>query len=174
MTSITTDLRSSTPGAINSTLHKASPPADLPSPPLSQSSSPPSPPSHDDAQLYPVPLKPTGALHRSKYPRTSLTTALGEQFDESVRLREILDLPKEQGDDILRDLAILVSWRGVVFFKDQHDLVPEDLGRLALRLGELAGKPDEASLHIHPTQELSETGLPLGKISSKPDASGRQ
>jgi len=43
---------------------------------------------------------------------------------------------------------IVVSWRGVVFFKDQNDLVPEDLGKLALRLGELAGKPKEASLHM--------------------------
>ncbi|GAA5926243.1 TauD/TfdA dioxygenase family protein [Sporobolomyces koalae] len=119
-----------------------------------------------------APLKPSGAL--KAYPHAPLTTALGEEFDTSVRLREILALPKDEGDKVLRDLAILVSWRGVVFFKDQNDLVPEDLGHLALRLGELAGKPEDASLHIHPTQELSETGLPLGKISSNPDKDGRQ
>jgi alpha-ketoglutarate-dependent taurine dioxygenase len=28
--------------------------------------------------------------------------------------------------------------------------------------------------HSHPTQELSENGLPLGKIDSKPDKEGRQ
>ena len=67
-----------------------------------------------------------------------------------------------------------VSLRGVVFFQDQHDIVPEDIGRLALRLGELAGKPEDSTLHIHPTQELSESGLPLGKISSTPDKEGRQ
>lgn len=84
-----------------------------------------------------------------------------------------------------------------MFFKDQNDLVPEDLGNLALRLGELAGKPKDASLHMfvprsplpdsstrlmivlarrdsHPTQELTESGLPLGKISSNPDKEGRQ
>ncbi|GAA5961473.1 hypothetical protein JCM3765_003594 [Sporobolomyces pararoseus] len=118
------------------------------------------------------PLKPTGAL--KSYPHAPLTTALGEEFDKTVRLKEILALPKEEGDKVLKDLAILVSWRGVVFFKDQNDLVPEDLGNLALRLGELAGKPKDASLHIHPTQELTETGLPLGKISSNPDKDGRQ
>lgn len=67
-----------------------------------------------------------------------------------------------------------VSHRGVVFFQDQRELVPEDLGNLALRLGELAGKPSDSTLHIHPTQELSENGLPLGKISSTPDKEGRQ
>lgn len=51
------------------------------------------------------PLKASGAL--KKYPRIPLTTALGEQFDKSVRLKEILALPKEEGDEVLRDLAIL-------------------------------------------------------------------
>jgi len=51
------------------------------------------------------PLKASGAL--KKYPRIPLTTALGEEFDKSVRLKEILALPKEEGDAVLRDLAIL-------------------------------------------------------------------
>jgi len=51
------------------------------------------------------PLKASGAL--KKYPRIPLTTALGEQFDKSVRLKEILALPREEGDEVLRDLAIL-------------------------------------------------------------------
>lgn len=51
------------------------------------------------------PLKASGAL--KKYPRVPLTTALGEEFDKSVRLKEILALPKEEGDAVLRDLAIL-------------------------------------------------------------------
>lgn len=71
-------------------------------------------------------------------------------------------------------ISLPVSLRGVVFFQKQDDIVPEDIGRLALRLGELAGKPEDSTLHIHPTQELSENGLPLGKISSTPDRDGRQ
>lgn len=51
------------------------------------------------------PLKPTGAL--KSYPHSPLTTALGEEFEKSVRLKEILALPKEQGDKVLKDLAIL-------------------------------------------------------------------
>lgn len=45
-------------------------------------------------------------------------------------------------------VLLTVSYRGVVFFKDQRDLEPEDLGRLALRLGELAGKPEDSTLHM--------------------------
>lgn len=142
------------------------------------------------------PLEFSGALNAKDYPREELTPALGDRFDAGVKLKEILALPKEQGDALLRDLAILSEWdaltedamhkltsglgsfavshRGVVFFQDQRELVPEDLGNLALRLGELAGKPSDSSLHIHPTQELSENGLPLGKISSTPDKEGRQ
>ncbi|GAA5869054.1 hypothetical protein JCM8547_008687 [Rhodosporidiobolus lusitaniae] len=127
--------------------------------------------------LYPSelqfkPLEYSGAI--DKFKREELTPALGDRFDRELRLKEILALPKEEGDEIIRDLAILISWRGVVFFQDQHDLVPEDLAAFALRLGEAYGKPAESTLHIHPTQELSENGLPLGKISSEPDAEGRQ
>ncbi|GAA6031545.1 hypothetical protein JCM8097_006513 [Rhodosporidiobolus ruineniae] len=125
-----------------------------------------------NAELKHKPLEYTGAL--DKFQREELTPAIGDRFDEGFVLKEILDLPKEEGDAILRDLAILISYRGVVFFRDQRTLVPEDIGRLALRLGELSGKPESSTLHIHPTQNLSENGLPLGKISSEPDAEGRQ
>ncbi|CEQ40700.1 SPOSA6832_02360 [Sporobolomyces salmonicolor] len=174
---------------------------------LSLRGSQPSQPPTTTTPFKVAPLEPSGALNEQRFPRVELTPALGDKFDASVRLKELLQLPKEEGDAVLRDLAILVSHRGVVFFQDQHDLVPEDLGILALRLGELAGKPAESTLHMcvfalssslltralpastrgnklsltgrpkfysHPTQELSETGLPLGKISSLPEKDGRQ
>ncbi|GAA5889327.1 hypothetical protein JCM6882_000708 [Rhodosporidiobolus microsporus] len=131
-------------------------------------------PSLHSADLKIKPLEYSGALDRLGIPREELTPALGDRFPEQFRLKEILALPREEGDPILRDIAILISYRGVVFFANQDDIVPEDIGRLALRLGELAGKPESSTLHIHPTQDLSETGLPLGKISSEPDADGRQ
>ncbi|GAA6006222.1 TauD/TfdA dioxygenase family protein [Rhodotorula paludigena] len=124
------------------------------------------------SQLKVQPLQFSGALDR--FEREELAVALGDRFAPNVRLKELLALPRDQGDPILRDLAILISHRGVVFFQDQHDIVPEDIGHLALRLGELAGKPEDSTLHIHPTQELTETGLPLGKIDSQPDKDGRQ
>lgn len=53
-------------------------------------------------------------------------------------------------------------------------MVPTDLAELALLLGEQAGKPRESTLHIHPTQELDESGVPLGKIDNVPTKDGRQ
>jgi len=58
------------------------------------------------------PLKPTGAL--KAYPHLPLTTALGEEFEKSVRLKEILALPKEEGDKVLKDLAILGEFSYIV------------------------------------------------------------
>ena len=51
------------------------------------------------------PLEPTGAL--DQFEREELATALGDRFAPNVRLKEILALPKDEGDAILRDLAIL-------------------------------------------------------------------
>ena len=65
---------------------------------------------------------------------------------------------------------------GVAFFQAQDDLTPKDLATLGTLLGANSGsaQPKESTLHIHPTQELGENGLPIGKISSKADKNGRQ
>lgn len=62
----------------------------------------------------------------------------------------------------------------MAFFEGQEDLSAEDLGTLALVLGEASGKPADSTLHIHPTQELGENGLPIGKISNVAEKGGRQ
>jgi alpha-ketoglutarate-dependent taurine dioxygenase len=43
-----------------------------------------------------------------------------------------------------------VSQRGVVVFRAQDDVDTEILKKLALRLGELTGRPSTSGLHIHP------------------------
>lgn len=45
---------------------------------------------------------------------------------------------------------ILVSERGVVFFRSQTDLTDELQKELAHKLGVLTGKPESSSLHVHP------------------------
>lgn len=47
-------------------------------------------------------------------------------------------------------LLILVSQRGVVFFRKQDGLDDELQKELVQRLGELSGKPKTSGLHIHP------------------------
>ena len=62
---------------------------------------------------------------------------------------------------------MLVSQRGVVFFRDQ-DLTIEEQKQLGTKLGELTGKPASSKLHIHPiTEEASELGDEISVISSE-------
>ena len=46
--------------------------------------------------------------------------------------------------------ALIVSQRGVVFFRKQDDLTDEYQKQLVLRMGEITGGPKTSKLHIHP------------------------
>lgn len=91
------------------------------------------------------PLRASGKLEKT-YKFSDVTPGLGREFYEQARLADILE-----DAELLRDLAITISERGVVFFKNQHDLTVEQQKRLADRLGQVAGKPKSAGLHVHPT-----------------------
>jgi len=126
------------------------------------------------SNLLVEPLVPSGKLTEKEFPHELLTSAIGVQFDKQVQLTDILQLPQSERDEIVRELAILISLQGVAFFKAQDNLTPDDLGTLALLLGTLSGKPSDSTLHIHPTQELGEDGKRVGKISNVPETGGRQ
>lgn len=64
-----------------------------------------------------------------------------------MQIRDLINSP--DADRLLRDLAITISQRNVVFFRNQ-DLNQADLKFLVQRLGELTGKPKDSGLHIHP------------------------
>lgn len=109
------------------------------------------------------PLKKSGILDET-YKYTEVTPGLGREFYEDARLSDILN-----NEDLLRDLAITISERGVVFFKNQYDLTIEQQKQLADRLGRAAGKPKSAGLHIHPTAFTnaavdSETGEAIPEV----------
>ncbi|KAL1984137.1 hypothetical protein VTN96DRAFT_9442 [Rasamsonia emersonii] len=54
-------------------------------------------------------------------------------------------------EDQIRDLAITICERGVVFFRaPQDDLTIAEQKRITLMLGELTGRPKEHGLHVHP------------------------
>lgn len=93
------------------------------------------------------------------------TPHIGTIFsDPSVQLTQLLAAPN--ADVLIKDLATLVSQRGVVFFKTQ-DINIEQQKVLATRLGELTGKPETSKLHRHPlTQDGSELGDDVQVISS--------
>ena len=90
------------------------------------------------------PLQLSGIL--DKYKHFEVTPVIGREFPE-LQIRDLLKA--ENSDDLLRELAIIISRRGVVFFRAQ-DLTPEEQKHFTERLGKLTGKPESSGLHIHP------------------------
>lgn len=103
-------------------------------------------PSYTSPESRAAPLKVSGALD-AKYGefRSDSTPLLGTEYSSKVRLTDIISNP-----ELLRDLAITISERGVVFFRNQDDLTVEQQKRLVDGLGIQSGKPKTSGLHIHP------------------------
>jgi alpha-ketoglutarate-dependent taurine dioxygenase len=51
---------------------------------------------------------------------------------------------------LIRDFAIVISERGVVFFRDQDDLGVADQKKFCDLVAKLSGRPEENGLHVHP------------------------
>ncbi|KAJ6600414.1 hypothetical protein DFH09DRAFT_901569 [Mycena vulgaris] len=107
-----------------------------------------------------------------QYPSFDLTPVIGRQFTTA----QLSDwLKASNSDELLRELAIVISERNVVFFKKQT-LTIEEQKLLASKLGELSGRPEGSGLHIHPsTVDDSELGNLVSVISSlTPEAKARR
>ncbi|KAF7339208.1 Taurine catabolism dioxygenase [Mycena venus] len=107
-----------------------------------------------------------------QYPSFDLTPVIGRQFTTA----QLSDwLKASNSDELLRELAIVISERNVVFFKKQT-LTIEEQKLLANKLGELSGRPEGSGLHIHPlTADDSELGNLVSVISSlTPEAKARR
>ncbi|KAM0697589.1 hypothetical protein Q7P36_002443 [Cladosporium allicinum] len=108
----------------------------------------------ESTKTHKEPLRLQGVL--DQYESFDVTPIIGQEFPRA-NLKEWLEAPNS--DELLRDLAITISQRGVVFFRKQDDLDNELQKKLAQRLGELSGKPATSKLHIHP---VSNSGRTLG------------
>ncbi|KAL4780009.1 hypothetical protein BJX76DRAFT_364665 [Aspergillus varians] len=98
---------------------------------------------------------------------TVLTPVIGNEFPKgSVNIvDDILNAPN--AEERIRDLAILIAERGVVFFRAQDNLTNDLQKQLILRLGELTGRPPAHGLHIHPVvNDAREFGDPDPQIST--------
>ncbi|KAF2022542.1 taurine catabolism dioxygenase [Setomelanomma holmii] len=115
---------------------------------------------HESSTRLAAPLKYSGSL--DEYQHFKVTPVIGVEFPK-LQISDIL------GDDSkVRDLAIIVSERGVVFFRNQ-DLTIEDQKILGQRLGELTGKPETSKLHRH-TLSNSKRGIAVdenGKLDDE-------
>jgi len=89
--------------------------------------------------LQRVPLEYSGSL--DQYESFDLTSSIGREYPK-VQVKNILD-----DDEKVRDLAILSSERGVLFFRNQ-DITIEQLKILTNKLGKLAGRPRESGVRI--------------------------
>ncbi|KAF1810157.1 alpha-ketoglutarate-dependent taurine dioxygenase [Eremomyces bilateralis CBS 781.70] len=98
----------------------------------------------------PQPLASSGLL--DQFEQFDVTPVIGTEFS-SANLVELV-----------------VSQRGVVFFRAQDDLTNDIQKVLVQRLGELTGKPITSGLHIHPvlnpSQEFGGTDPEISTISS--------
>ncbi|CAD6448073.1 eda14812-2813-4715-ac65-231640b670a7 [Sclerotinia trifoliorum] len=90
-------------------------------------------------------LKSTGVL--DQFESFDVTPVIGREFP-NVNLVEWLQAPN--ADELLRELALTISQRGVVFFRAQDNLTPDLQKELVQRIGLLSGKPSTSGLHIHP------------------------
>ncbi|KAK4048057.1 hypothetical protein OIO90_005958 [Microbotryomycetes sp. JL221] len=109
------------------------------------------------------PLKRTGILdNKSIYDFKELTPTIGRQYN-NIQIKDLLI--DSNSNELIKELAIVVSERGVVFFK-QQDLTIEQQTELGHRLGQLSGRPVESGLHIHPTERSSELPDQISTIDS--------
>ncbi|KAL8403498.1 hypothetical protein RB594_008670 [Gaeumannomyces avenae] len=111
------------------------------------------------------PLLYSGSL--DGYKQSDLTPVIGREYEGL----QVVDLLK--GDDqVIRDLAVTISQRGVVFLRNQ-DVTPTQMKEFMLKLTALAGCPESSGLHVHPlTEEGSELGDQISVISSEKQKKG--
>ncbi|KAL5342109.1 hypothetical protein BJX70DRAFT_410837 [Aspergillus crustosus] len=96
------------------------------------------------------PLKLSGALKDIE--SFDVTPVIDHEFP-TAQLSKWLSAPNS--DELIRDLAITISQRGVVFFRKQDNLTDDLQKDLVDRLGRLTGKPSTSGLHIHPVSNAS-------------------
>jgi hypothetical protein len=103
------------------------------------------------------PMKYGGSLDHLEY--VEVTPIIGREYTK-VKIRDILHA--DNAEEQLRDLAVIISERGVVFFREnQDDLAVNDLKKFTDLVGKLSGRPKENGLHVHPLYQ-DPGNIPMG------------
>ncbi|KAF2023313.1 taurine catabolism dioxygenase [Setomelanomma holmii] len=117
-----------------------------------------------EVKTRPAPLTKSGALDK-KFKFEEATPVIGREYPDANVVDDILDA--SDADELIRDLAITISERGVVFFRAQDNLTDQLQKQLVHRLGQLTNKPSDSTLHIHPVlNNTSEFGVNDAEIST--------
>jgi hypothetical protein len=94
----------------------------------------PAAPNYDIARTkLDKPLSYTGSL--DSYSQSDLTPVIGTEF-EGLQVVDLLSA--KNSDALIRDLAVTISQRGVIFLRDQ-DVTPQQMRELMERITVLAG-----------------------------------
>ncbi|KAK0115661.1 hypothetical protein ONS96_014108 [Cadophora gregata f. sp. sojae] len=110
------------------------------------------------------PLKKSGVLDAA-FEFEDVTPVIGREYPKARIVEDILGA--ENADELIRDLAVTISERGVVFFRAQTSLTDDLQKELILRLGALTGRPPTSTVHIHPTlNNTNEFGVSDAEIST--------
>lgn len=100
----------------------------------------------DTTQLRFKPMKYGGSLDHLEY--VEVTPIIGREYTKA-KIKDILTA--DNSEEQIRDLAVIISERGVVFFRQNQDnLSVEDLKHFTDMVGKLSGRPKENGLHVHP------------------------
>jgi len=111
----------------------------------------------ESTQLRSEPLKYEGSLDHLEY--VEVTPIIGREYTKA-KIKDILEA--NNAEEQLRDLAVIISERGVVFFRaDQKDLTVDELKRFTDLVAKLSGRPKENGLHVHPIYR-DPNNIPMG------------
>ncbi|KAF2998493.1 hypothetical protein E8E13_003319 [Curvularia kusanoi] len=117
-----------------------------------------------ESKSYPSSLHKSGVLDEN-FKFEEATPVIGREYPTVNIVDDILNAPN--ADDLIRDLAITISERGVVIFRAQNNLTDTLQKQLIHRLGQLTNKPTTSTLHIHPIlNNTSEFGVADAEIST--------
>ena len=98
------------------------------------------------SKLRREPLKNSGSLSHLEY--VDVTPIIGREYP-TAKVKDILHASNSEQQ--LRDLAITICERRVVFFRaPQDDLTVQEQKHVTDLLGKLTGRPEENGLHVHP------------------------
>ncbi|VVT57968.1 uncharacterized protein SAPINGB_P005971 [Magnusiomyces paraingens] len=117
-------------------------------------------PSYIPPELRQKPLVPSG-IFANEYGQhgKDISPLLGRDYSENVQVADFIDLlldaksseqDRERAQNLIRDIAIEISRKGAVVFRNQHKLTVQKQKDFTNQLGLLTGKPKENGLHIHP------------------------
>ena len=119
--------------------------------------------SNGHPQLRRQPLQNSGSIDHLDY--FDVTPIIGREYP-TAKIKDILTAPDKEAQ--LRDLAITICERGVVFFRaPQDDLTVEEQKQVTDLLGKLTGRPAENGLHVHPLFN-DENNIPMADGTRDP------